>query len=59
MTAKAVPRCQPFHRTLCLNISSILNPNSHQNSHLSKTKKATFRVASITYSFLWCLWLLR
>jgi hypothetical protein len=33
--------------------------NSHQNSHLTKTKKATSRVAPATYSFLWRLWLLR
>jgi hypothetical protein len=26
-----------------------LNPNSHQNSHLSKTKKAAPLVASTTY----------
>jgi hypothetical protein len=40
-------------------IFTILNTNSHQNSHLTKMKKATSRVASATYSFLWCLWLLR
>jgi hypothetical protein len=28
------------------NIFATLDPNSHQNSHLSKTKKATSRVAS-------------
>ena len=33
--------------------------NSHQNSHLTETKKATSQVASANYSFLWCLWLLR
>ena len=38
---------------------SLLNPNSHQNSHQTKTKKATSRVAPANYSFLWCLWLLR
>jgi hypothetical protein len=29
--------------------SAALNPNSHQNSHLTKTKKATSRAASATY----------
>jgi hypothetical protein len=33
--------------------------NSHQNSHPAKTNKATSRVASVNYSFVWCLWLLR
>jgi hypothetical protein len=29
-------------------ISAALNPNSHQNSHQSKTKKTTSRAASAT-----------
>jgi hypothetical protein len=28
------------------------NLNSHQNSHLAKTKEATSRVASVNFSFL-------
>jgi len=44
----SLPR-RALHSTPASNLFHPADPNSHQNSHRSKTKKATFRVASATH----------